>query len=394
MTGRTVRVVHVPTIADSLMFIRGQAGYLGPHGFQLEAIAAPTPYASVFASSEGVPVHPLAMTREITPLADLRVLAQLVRMLRRLRPDIVHAHTPKGGLLGMLAAALTGTPVRVYHMRGLPLEAAQGVKRLLLSASERVSCALAHRVICVSHSMRDRAVALRLCPAGKITVLAGGSGNGVDSTGRFSAAIAASGAGSEARRSAGIPADALVVGFVGRQTRDKGMLELAEAWQRIRAAEPRARLLLVGGEDAHDPLPQAVRDMLVGDDRVHIAGVRFDIAPWYAAMDLLVLPTYREGFPNALLEAAAMGLPSVATRVTGCVDAIEDGVTGTLVPVRDPAALGSAVMAYLSDAALRRRHGTAARARVEKDFRQEAIWAALLAEYQALLARLHPNTTS
>ncbi|HYW06546.1 MAG TPA: glycosyltransferase family 4 protein, partial [Longimicrobium sp.] len=300
-----------------------------------------------------------------------------------IRPHIVHSHTPKGGLLGMMAAWMNRVPVRIYHIRGLPLMTATGRRRTLLRWTERVACSLAHQVLCVSHSVRDVAVAEGLCPPDKIRVLLGGSGNGVDATGRFDPARNAA-ARAELRVKHSIPADAEVLGFVGRVVRDKGIVELAVAWAVLRDEFPSMHLLLVGPLEPQDPVPPATLEALRADPRVHFVGPA-DSAPYYAAMDLLVFPTYREGFPNVPLEAAAMGLAVVATRIPGCVDAVADGETGTLVPAADGVALAGAVRAYLRDPALRMAHGRAGRERALRDFGQEAIWTALHAEYLRLL---------
>jgi glycosyltransferase involved in cell wall biosynthesis len=250
-------------------------------------------------------------------------------------------------------------------------------------ATERLSCALAHRVFAVSHSMRRIAVAEGIGSAEKITVLAGGSGNGVDATGRFVPQPAHIRRDTRARL--GIPQDALVIGFVGRVVRQKGVVELATAWKELRETDARFHLLLVGRVDTEDAIPRDVLAELLRDRRVRLTGVDPNTPPLYAAMDVVALPTYREGFPNVALEAAAMALPIVATEVPGCVDAVEDGATGTLVPARDAGALGSALRRYVGDASLRSRHGAAARARVLAAFRREAIWEAIRDEYGLLL---------
>ncbi|HET6765593.1 MAG TPA: glycosyltransferase family 4 protein [Longimicrobiaceae bacterium] len=384
---KPVQLVHVTTVPMSLTFLTGQIGYVKERGYAVHAISSPGDDLHAFGERLGMPVSAVEMPRRISPLQDLRAVAKLAGALRRLRPAIVHAHTPKGGLLGMIAAWLTRVPVRVYHMRGLPLQTATGSRRVLLAATERVSCALAHRVICVSHSLRAVAVAEGLCPPDKIRVLLGGSGNGVDAAGRFDPASLPAGTRQQVRARLGIPDDAVVVGFIGRLVRDKGIVELAAAWERLREEHPGAHLLVVGPWEPQDPVPAELRRTLEGDPRVHLTGADWNTPPLYAAMDVVVLPTYREGFPNVPLEAASMGLPVVATEVPGCVDAVQHGATGTLVPVRDAAALAEAVGAYVADAGLRGAHGSAGRARVLRDFRREAIWQALAAEYDDLLQR-------
>jgi glycosyltransferase involved in cell wall biosynthesis len=326
------------------------------------------------------------MPRRITPFHDLAALTQLLRHIRQVKPHIVHAHTPKGGLLGMIAAAIQGVPVRIYHMRGLPLLGSRGPRRLLLWLTERIACQCAHEVICVSESVRSAAIRSGIADAEKIRVLHRGSGNGVDARGRFNPALQGPAVRAESRARLGIPPEALVLGFVGRIVRDKGVVELARAWELLAAEYPRLHLLMVGPFEPQDPLPPATVALLRSHPRVHLAGEDWSPAPLYAAMDIVVLPTYREGFPNVPLEAAAMGIPVVATRVPGCTDAIIDGNTGTLVPPRDADALRAAVAAYLDDPVARERHGAAGRERVLRDFEPEAIWLAMFDVYRRLLA--------
>ncbi len=380
-----IRLIHITTVSVSLWaFLRGQAAFMRERGFDMRAVSSPGEYLDMFARHEGVAVHAVEMPRRITPHRDVVAVLRMWAMLRRIGPEIVHAHTPKGGLLGMAAALLARVPVRVYHMHGLPFMTATGTRRRILIASERVSCLLAHRVLCVSPSIRDVAVTERLCNPSKITVLLGGSINGVDANGSYNPDRLGR-SRQEALVAVDIPADALVVGFVGRVVRDKGIAELTEAWATLRDRFPALHLLIVGPLEPQDPVPQHVMQALYDDPRVHLSGEVDDASPYYRAMDMVALPTYREGFPLVPLEAASMRLPIVATRVPGCVDAVVDGVTGTLVPPYDAVALADAIAVYLSDPELRRRHGQAGRERVLREFRQEDIWAAIYQEYARLL---------
>ncbi len=379
-----MRLVHITTVALSFGFLRGQIGDGLARGLHISGIAAPGEELDALRRETGVAVAAVPMARRITPLQDLTAVWRIVRYLRRLRPHIVHAHTPKGGLLGMIASWVARVPVRVYDVWGLPYLTATGIRRILLLWSERLSCALAHRVLCVSHSLRDVAVADRVCRADKMSVFLRGSGHGVDATGRFDPRRLPT-ARTDVRDHLGIPRDAVVIGFVGRIVRDKGLVELADAWARLRDRYANLHLLVAGRFEPEDPVPPDVEAALRGDSRIHLAGWSTDTPPLYAAMDVVVLPTYREGFPNVPLEAAAMSLPVVATRIPGCIDAVEDGVTGILVPPRDAAALADAIAAYLDDPHRRTGHGQAGRDRVLRDFRREPLWEALHEEYERLL---------
>lgn len=379
------KLVHITTVPDSLDFFTGQVGYMRRQGLEVCAISSPGPLLDRFAQLENIPVHAVEMPRRITPWRDLLAIMRLWRRLRKLRPQIVHAHTPKAGVLGMIAAWLARVPVRIYHMHGLPLATAAGWKRRLLRWSEKISCRLAHQVLCVSQSLRAAALQERLCPLDKIRVLGAGSINGVDADAVFNPARFAEKDRERVRQRWGIRRDELVVGFVGRVVRDKGLIELVDAWRVLRDEFQTLHLVIVGPLEPQDPIPADVEQVLSGDRRIHLTGLDLNPAPLYAAMDLVVLPTYREGFGIVAIEAGAMELPVVATRIPGCVDAVRDKVTGTLVPVRDTGALAGAMRHYLNEPELRRAHGLAGRKRVLRDFRPEALWEAMHCEYQRLL---------
>jgi glycosyltransferase involved in cell wall biosynthesis len=382
---RQPHLLHVTTVPMSLVFLVGQVGYMKRRGFVVSALTSPGEYAAEFSSREGIEVHTVAMPRRITPIRDALAAIRIGRKIRTLRPDIVHAHTPKGGLLGMIGAWLARVPARIYHIHGFPFMTASGMRGRLLRWTERLSCALAHRVLCVSHSVRQVAIDEGICPAEKIHVVLGGSINGVDSGGRFNPAKLEDDIRRTTRERLGIPAGAVVIGYVGRIVRDKGLVELCEAWRRLRAEFPQLHLITVGPREPQDPVPAWVAELLDTDPRIHDIGMDWDTPPYYRAMDLVVLPSYREGFPIVPLEAAAMRLPVVATHVPGCKDAVVDGGTGLLVPPRESGALAAAIRRYIVDPELRREHGNAGRQRVEHEFRQDRIWDAVACEYASIL---------
>jgi len=287
-------------------------------------------------------------------------------------------------LLGGLAACLSSVPCRIYTLRGLRCETSKGIKRWALILSERLACGCSHRVICVSESLRLRALALGLVNPRRTVVLASGSSNGVDAD-RFAAIPERLLQAADLRNNLGIPAEVPVIGFVGRFTRDKGLCELIEAYLQLRHERPRLHLLLVGDFEEGDPLPSNVRKIIQCDSQIVHAGMVRDTAPYYHVMDILALPTYREGFPNAASEAHAAGKPVVGTRATGVVDAVIDGVNGVLVPVGDSEALAKGFDLLLKDKELAAAMGSAGRERVRREFRQERIWEALAQEYIRLL---------
>jgi glycosyltransferase involved in cell wall biosynthesis len=379
-------LVIAVTSGTSGTLMRGQLAAMKQQGFRVTLVAGPDPLVPSFIESEGVDYVAAPMAREIAPLHDLKSLLHLIGVIRRLRPDIINAGTPKAGLLVTIAAAICRVPCRIYTMRGLRLETATGPKRSILTLTEKVSCRLAHRVVCVGHALRERALELRLTTADKAVVLGSGSSNGIDTT-KFCKTDEWKSEGAALRERIGIPSDAIVIGFVGRLVRDKGIVELVEAWQALRSEYPNLHLLLVGGYESGDPVPAEIAQLLETEKSIHLGGLVAETRSFYAAMDIFVLPSYREGFANVLLEASAMELPVVTTTAPGCIDGVQQGETGYVVAPCDSHALAEAMRHYIADPALRERHGKAGRERVERAFRREIIWEGQAALYQDMLAQ-------
>ncbi len=384
-SGDPLRLVHITTTPMTLVFLRGQVEYMKYRGMTVHAVSSPGDLLESFGRDEGMAVHGIPMGRRITPLEDIRALLRLTKLLRELQPTIVHGHTIKAGLLGMFAAWITGVPLRLYHLHGLIYPAKKGLKRRVMKWVEKLPGLFSHHTLCVSLSVRRIAVKDRLIHPKKISVLLSGSANGVDAENRFNSQRLGAEARAKTRRMIGCPENALVLGYVGRIVRDKGVEELVQAWMAVRQDYHDLHLVIAGPFEPDDPISAESASVLRTDPRVHLLGWVDDIPEIFSAVDLVVLPSYREGFPNVPLEAAAMALPVVATNVGGCPDAVVDGKTGMLIPPRDSGALEVAVRVYLDDAGLRRKHGLAGRDRVMEEFRQEPLWEAIYQEYLKLL---------
>ena len=378
-----LRTVFAVTSSMAWVFFEKAVRTLREGGFDPILVSSPGDEAEQIAGSLGVRFAAVPMSREISPLSDLRCLWRFWRLLQRARPAITNVGTPKAGLLGGLAAWLAGVPCRIYTLHGLRLETTSGWKRTILRWTERVACSCAHRVICVSPSLRRRAVELKLVSADRTAVLGSGSSCGVDVQ-RFSPQSVSLRRDCLAERLS-LPNDAPVIGFVGRFTRDKGMAELVTAFGQLRQAWPKLHLLLVGDFEGGDPVSTDIRKQIETDSHIIRTGFVNDTAPYYGLMTALVLPTYREGFPVVSLEAQACGVPVVTTTATGAIDSILDGVTGFLVPVGDAPALAAKIDDLLRDAQLRDQMGRNGRALVVRNFRQETVAEALLDEYRRLL---------
>ncbi len=283
----------------------------------------------------------------------------------------------------MIAAYLAGVPVRIYTQRGLRLETCSGWRLWLLTMTERLAGFCADRVLFVSPSLRATCLERKLVREAKALVIGSGSSNGVNAERIIARRNSADVRDIAARY--GIAPGAPVVGFVGRLTRDKGVRELAAAFTLIRHGHPGVKLLVVGYFEDGDPVDAETISALKSDPDVVITGFVKDASAYYHVMSVLAFPSHREGFPNVPLEAACAGLPTVGFSATGVVDAIQHGVTGTIVPLGDVAALANAITGYLTDPALRRRHGTAAKERALRDFPSARIWNGLLDLYRERL---------
>jgi len=367
------------THPQTCLTLTGRLRALREAGFRVTLVSSPGELLGRTAAREGVDAIAIPMQRGIAPVADIVSLARLCWLLLRLRPDMTEFSTPKAGLLGTLAAMFCGVPRRVYMLRGLKLETCTGFKRLILLAAERLASACAHVVLCNSHSLRAEALALGVAPAAKLLLLGEGSSNGVDVE-RFSPGP------SDVRDRLGLPRGVPVLGFVGRLTRDKGLPELIEAFDTILKAEQEAHLLLVGWFDAsEDALSASLRTRIESHPHIHCTGFVADTAPYYRAMDVMVLPSWREGFPNVVLEAAATGIPVVTTISTGSRDSVVPEVTGLLIPPGYPEAISEAVLKLLRNPERRRRMGQAARAWVLENFANECVLGLITALYKSML---------
>ena len=267
-------------------------------------------------------------------------------------------------LLGGLAAWLAGVPQRIYMLRGLRYETTRSWKRVLLMACERLACACAHRVICVSKSVRDEVLRDRICRPEKVAILGDRVSEGI----AVSREGVASSSLPELRKCMGIPEGAAVIGFVGRLTKDKGIHELVEACQILQREGRSVHLLLLGDFEPGDPVDRAAALWIRSSPFAHWLGYVPQPRPYYEMMDVFVFPTHREGLGRVLLEAAAAGKPVISTRTTGVIDVVQDGVTGILVPPGNAKALARATATLLSDRELAERMGESARLLVEEHF--------------------------
>lgn len=351
------RIVLAVTSAQSLRLMAGFPEYLAGEGWDVHVVCDTVPAGD----APGVRYHALPMRRDPAPAHDLVSLLRWISLLIQLRPTVVSAGTPKAGLLGMIAAWLTLVPARIYMLRGLRLATETGQSRRRLAAVERLSNSAATQVVAVSESLRREYLALGLSSPNKVVVVAHGSSNGV----LVPASV------SDQR-----DPESFTVGFVGRLHRDKGIDLLLDAASRARTRRVEIRLLLIGPEEP----PGILDDLLYqyapdARDWVVSTGHVPDPERYYPQMDILALLTKREGFPNVVLEAAVHGVPTLASRVTGCVDAIVDGETGVLIDTNDAGSVADALVS-LAETDARTRMGARASSRAIELYERRRVWRA------------------
>jgi len=380
------RLVVVVNSAIALGFVEGQLEFFQNKGFDVTVLCPERRDGEweVPGPATEISIVKIPMERKIAPLQDLESLWRLWRTMRKLRPTVTNVGTPKAGLLGGFAAWLNRVPCRVYTLHGLRFETAKGLKRRLLVYAERLACSFAHRVVCVSHSAREKAIACRLAPRKRIVVLKSGSCNGVDAS-RFAPNPELLRRAAELREQLGIPEKATVILFVGRLTCDKGIPELLRAFSLLDRQFRDLRLLLVGCFEKEDPLPGDIHRVLKTHRHVVFAGAIEEMPAVYALADVVALPSHREGLPLVVLEAQAAGKPVIGANATGIVDIIADGQTGLLFPIGYAPALARALARLIGNKALARRLGQAGQEQVRRKFQQEQIWEALYEEYFTVL---------
>jgi glycosyltransferase involved in cell wall biosynthesis len=391
------RLLRITTVPLSLhVLLRGQFRYMLAQGFEVHTMSAPGKETDDVLL-EGAPHHVVPMTRKITPWQDLVCLWKIIRIMRQVRPHIVHTHTPKAGLLGMLAAWYCRVPVRMHTVAGLPLMETRGLTRRLLEVVEKITYWCAHRVYPNAEGLKEFIVQRLHVSPRKLTVIGRGSTNGIDTT-LFKRTPALEEEAAAIRQRHGIRPGDVVFSFVGRIVKDKGIGELIQAFRRLsEASSERLFLLLIGAfEQDLDPLTPEDYAFLQQDPRVILAGFQRDVKPWIMASDVFVFPSYREGFPNVVMQACCLEMPCVVSDINGCNEIIRRGETGLIVKPKDAGALFTAMNTLMHDAALRQSFSTAARSYVVANFDQQYVWTSLREEYYRQVAdrkvpRLHAS---
>ncbi|OOG64591.1 glycosyltransferase family 4 protein [Flavobacterium sp. A45] len=378
---KLIRITTVPISLEKLL--NNQLLFMKDY-YEVTAISSDKENLERVGKSQNIPVYAVEMTRKITPWQDLKALWQLYRYLKKEQPLIVHTHTPKAGTIGMIASKMAGIPHRLHTVAGLPLLETNGSKRKLLNFVEKITYSCASKIYSNSKGLKNIIIQEGFCKPEKLKIIANGSTNGID-TQFFNPEKIATEDILDLKKSLGIKPEEFVFVYVGRLTGDKGINELLVAFQKITTQFNQAKLLLVGFfESELDPLRKESLLEIEKNSQVIFVPFQKDVRPYYAVSDVLVFPSYREGFPNAVLEAGAMRLPSIVTNINGCNEIIEHQKNGILIPPKDCNALFTAMKEIITDTNLRNYLQQNARPMVVSRFEQIVVWEALLAEYQKL----------
>ena len=378
---KLIRITTVPISLEKLL--ENQLTFMSQF-YEVVAVSSDESNLKKVGEKQGVRTFTIDMTRTISPFKDLVSLIKMVKFLRRERPLIVHTHTPKAGTVGMLAAKVAGVPHRLHTVAGLPLLETTGNRRRLLSFVEKLTYKCATGVYPNSLGLADLILQNKLCGRRKIKVLANGSSNGIDTT-YFNPKIYSFNEKDKFKQELGLNDTDFIYIFVGRIVRDKGVNELVKAFLSINVKYPQSKLLLVGAYESElDPLlPDTVKRIKENSSIIEV-GYQFDVRPYFAISDVLVFPSYREGFPNVVMQAGAMGLPSIVSNINGCNEIVIENENGIIIPVKNTEKLHDAMYSVISSDYLINKMKQNARKMIVSRYEQIVVWNSLLEEYKKI----------
>lgn len=379
------KLIRITTVPMALRYLlTGQMRYMHEHGFEVLMISADGKERAEVIENEQCPHTIVPMTRRITPFRDLRCLWQLILIFRREKPDIVHTHTPKAGLLGMLAARISGIKMRIHTVAGLPLMVESGFKRRLLNFTEKLTYSSATHVWPNSQSLYDFIRSKGMAPDRKLQVIGMGSTNGID-LGRFSVDVLNSDRIREIKQEIGYSDGNQYLLCIGRLVKDKGIIEAVNVFIRLQENIPTLRLILVGDyEPDLDPLPPETMNAIENHPAIiHIAWTN-EVEYYLHIAGYFLFPSHREGFPNVLLQAGAMGLPVICSRIEGNVDLVKEGETGLIFNPGNEMEMLNSLQYALANTVSMLEMAEKLKQLISLHYRREQVWAQLLEAYRNL----------
>ena len=339
-----IKIIRTSTVPGSLnTFCKGLLRELQEQeGYEVVAVSSPGDAMREIEEREGVRTVSVPMERRISPLNDLKSLWRLIRVFRKEKPAIVHSITPKAGLLSMMAAWVARVPVRLHTFTGLVFPTATGLTQKILILTDRITCACATHIVPEGEGVKNDLINYRITRK-PLKVLGHGNVRGIDLD-YYNPELPEVQADAAKIRKPGV----FTFVFVGRLVGDKGINELVEAFERLNTEYPETRLLLVGRQEPElDPLKHETIAKIDHNKNIEVVGQQSDVRPWLASADVFVFPSYREGFPNVVIEAGAMGLPSIVTDINGSREIIIEGRNGSIVPPRNAMALEAAMRRFV-----------------------------------------------
>jgi len=378
------RVTTVPISVEKLL--GNQLTYMNQF-FDVTAISSDEEELIRIGKELKVKTYAIEMTRKITPFQDIKSLWLMYRYFKKERPDIVHTHTPKAGLIGMLAAKMAGIKTRLHTVAGLPLMETSGAKRILLNNIEKLTYYCAAKVYPNSYGLRDFIVNEKLCSSRKLKVVGNGSTNGIN-TDYFDPNLFTENKIQDLRIKLGINQEDFVFVFVGRLVKDKGINELVSAFKHLVLETKQfsdvtaSKLLLVGPleEDLNPLLPETLKEITSNPDIISV-GYQKDIRHYLSLSNVLTFPSYREGFPNVVMQAGAMGIPAIVSDINGCNEIIIENRNGIVIPAKDEISLKTAMQHIMTNHNLYQTMTKDARPMIIERYQQLLIWESLKKEY-------------
>lgn len=378
------KLIRITTIPSSLRtLLKGQHRFMSDH-YEVIGIASQNDSLAEVRQNEGIKTYAVEMTRTITPLKDLKAVIKLYRIFKKEQPFIVHTHTPKAGTVGMLAAKLAGVPHRLHTIAGLPLLEAKGNKRKLLNAVEKFTYKCATLILPNSFGLERIIIEENFTKPNKLKVIGNGSSNGID-TKHYDVALVSEAKKQKLKQELNISKNDIVFIFIGRIVKDKGINELVSAFDTLSKTNNNCKLLLVGSRENHlDPLLPETEQLIKENPQIIATGVQKDIRPYVAVSHVLAFPSYREGFPNVVLQASCMELPCIVSDINGCNEIIEHNVNGLIIPVKNEEALQQAMQYMIDHPEKRNAMVQFSRSRILERYKQEYVWNEMLKLYKTL----------
>ncbi|MDN5479860.1 MAG: glycosyltransferase family 4 protein, partial [Chryseobacterium sp.] len=334
-----------------------------------------TPSDEFFQLADSLEYSPLSVdvTRNISPITDLKAIYKIYKFIKKNKIETVVGHTPKGGMVAMIAAFFAGVQDRVYFRHGIIYETSTGFKRFLLKNIDRLSGTLATKVVCVSQSVKKISEEDNLNAPSKNIILGIGTCNGIDTENKFNPDRQDIKLVLDIKKELTINENDFVIGYVGRLVKDKGINELIEAWKILKEKHQNIKLLLVGPIEERDAISEESKKIIKNDPHIINTGFVLNAAPYFNVMDVFVLPTYREGFPTVSLEASSMKLPVLITKATGCEESIIENKTGLFIK-NDPSDIRQKIEFYIENPEMKQLHGDNGRDFVRQHFEETKIW--------------------